>query len=232
MREVCPGGLHAVLRKGLRARLAWVLELLGRCDWADASQAVVALGELEILLAHLEAHRCCEDQVLRDAAIEDDGTSRAVAADHADQREACRVLAGDLARLRLAPPTTREMPALRLQHRLAVFLADYIEHMLCEDIELAALLRLHLGHEAWLRREVQSLADLPSGVRAQLMAWALPAASLREWRALERCLEAGCADGRQVFTPPPVTSHKAESPAGPGSRGGCRNVSYTPNCSW
>lgn len=223
MQAICPDGLHAVLRKGLRARLAAVLEALGRTDWNHAAQVSLVAGDLEVLLAHLEAHLGCEDLVLCEAALADEGVIRAVRADHAAQREACQVLAADIARLRLLPPIERDLPARRVQRRLAIFLAEYIEHMLCEEIELGALLRQTLSVAAWQAMELRSLACLPDTVCAQLQAWAMPVVTVQEWRALEAALETA---------PVRAPACTGTSPAGPETRTECRSLSYTPNCSW
>lgn len=185
--------LHPLLHRGLRARLGAVLELFGRTDWRDPAAGEDALAELGALLAQLDAHEESEDRVLH-VAMErcQAGASAATAEDHRGQAAARTALRGDAQHLRGLPPARRASAAARLERRLALYLADWIEHMLCEELESLPFLRARLGQAALTALERAALAALPGGLREQLVAWTLPTVTAEEGAWL-RQVSAACA---------------------------------------
>lgn len=198
--EIHRDGLYVLLHRGLRARLCGVLEELGRVDWSEPSQCERAVAGLLALLTQLDLHEVCEDRVLH-AAMEacQSGSSAATAGDHASQADARQALRAEAERLRAMPLARRASAGGRLERRLALYLADFLEHMLCEELENAPFLRARLGGSALAELERESLQLLSADMWGQLLAWTLPAIAANERAWLQRIAIDHCC-GEPVFS--------------------------------
>lgn len=177
--EACPPrlDLYGPLHKGLRACLCAALLRVAQTDGSDLSALALTLAEVEALLQLCRAHLEHEEAVLH-PAIEArlPGGARRSAEEHQVHRRSFEALRAQLQAVREAGAPAACASALRQLHaRLALFVAENLEHMhieetvnqpalwaTCDDAELQAL------HERLLA------APDPDALR-RLLYWMLPA---------------------------------------------------------
>jgi quercetin dioxygenase-like cupin family protein len=174
--------LYSAIHKALRLAMADTLSRLGRLDTDDAAECSDVLAQLDALLDACRSHVAKENQYVH-TAIEArrPGASQRVAGEHVEHLDAIAALQAETAALRALPGAPA---ALRLYRRLALFVADNLEHMHLEETQHNALLWAAYSDAELLEIHQRILAAIEPAEMAQVLRWMVPAASPAERAAM------------------------------------------------
>ena len=168
--------LYADIHKALRAWMGHVLTRLGQADAQDAADCAEAVAEMNQLLEVMQMHLETENAIVHPAIeARRPGTIQGIMDDHASHEASIRRLRELGVSLRGAAQEERDMVALYLYRALALFVAENLEHMQCEEIRNNQLL--------WSAYSDAELLEIHNAIiqkhspqdMAQVLHWMLPA---------------------------------------------------------
>jgi hypothetical protein len=173
--------LYATIHKALRHFMSDTLFQLGRLDVLDAQDMAATLGQLDALLAMCEGHVRHENEFIH-PAIEAHlpRGSAEVAAEHDEHVQAIASLRDEAQALRQASPQQRAALALDLYRRLALFVAENLQHMHVEETAHNAILWAHHSDAELATLHGRLLASLPTEQLMDSMRRIVPALNPRE----------------------------------------------------
>lgn len=190
--------LYGSIHKALRACMNDTLGLIGRMDPQDDTDRKQALAQLRELLVAFGGHLHHENDFVHPAMeARRPGSAAAIAADHVEHEEALALLAelGDA--LERAGAADREAAAAALYRRLALFVADNLQHMHIEETEHNALLWAHYSDAELEEIHQRLVAAVPPEKMRIYLRWMLPALSHAERVAMLAGMRQGAP--REVF---------------------------------
>jgi len=190
--------LYAGVHKGLRSFMAEALVAAGRMDAYDPAEVIGTLAQIRELLALCRAHLHAENQFLHPAMeVRRPGSARETAKEHEYHALAIEALETDALAVERAQPGPRAEAARRLYRRLAVFVAENLEHM--DDEETANNAVLWATHTDEELAEIQQaiVASLQPEKMAAFIRWMVPAMSPAERAGLLGGIQLGAP--RAVF---------------------------------
>ncbi len=184
--------LYAAVHKGLRLFMTDTLARVGRLDVGDDDEIKATLGQLDTLLSICRSHLGHENEFVH-TAIEarQPGGSMRIEGEHEEHLSAIAALASDAAALRALPTAAA---AQRLYRRLAIFVAENLQHMDVEETaHNAALWSAYTDLELMAIHE-RLLASIEPAEMATSLRWMVPAMSPAE--------RAGMLGGMATQMPP------------------------------
>jgi Hemerythrin HHE cation binding domain len=170
--------LYAVIHKALRLALADSLTRLGSLDVADVPQRRDVIAQLHTLLDLCRSHVDKENRYVH-PAIEArcPGISAVVAGEHEQHLATIDALEADVVAFQCAPDAAA---AARLYRRLALFVAENLEHMETEETVHNAALWAAYSDEELLQVHHAILASIDADTMGQVLHWMLPAMNAEE----------------------------------------------------
>lgn len=165
--------LYAVIHKALRLAMGDTLARLGSLDVSDAGQRQEAIARLHALLDLCRSHLEKENQLVH-PVIEArcPGQSERIAAEHGEHEAAIDALEEGVVAFQCAPDAAS---AFRLYRRLAVFVAENLEHMEFEETAHNAALWAAYSDDELLQVHVAIVTSIPPADMAQVLHYMLPA---------------------------------------------------------
>lgn len=190
--------IYAGVHKGLRSFMADTLVAAGRMDAYDPAEVIGTLAQIRELLALCRAHLHTEDQFLHPAMEgRRPGSARETAKEHEDHVLAIEAIEADALAVERAQPGPRAEAARRLYHRLAMFVAENLEHMHAEETANNAVLWATYTDEELAEIQHAIVASLHPGKMAAFIRWMVPAMSPAERAGLLGGIQLGAP--REVF---------------------------------
>ena len=190
--------MYANIHRALRMAMQQTLTGLGAMDPADrddvAKNAAAVTDLLELLAIHLDD----ENRFVHSAlAARRPGSEQQTAADHVDHLNAIGALREQLEAARRPDGTMTPADALAFYRRLALFVAENLEHMHYEETHNQAALWAVYSDEELIAIEQAIVASLPPAVMGRMLHWLLPANPHAERVAMLAGMKAGAP--RPVF---------------------------------
>lgn len=172
---------YGLVHKGLRTFMMQVLHLAGRTDWQDGDDCAKTLAEIRTLAQTCRSHLQHENHFIH-AAMEarQPGSSRHAERDHVEHEQAISRLLADCDVVAEARPLDRSGLGARLYDRLALFIADNLEHMAMEEVDHNAVLWAHYSDAEIIAIEQALVASIPPEKAMQFLRWMMVAASPAE----------------------------------------------------
>ena len=170
--------IYIAIHKGLRAWMSDTLIRLGRTDWADPAHTQESLDALQALLEACSSHLGHEDAFVH-AAMEArrPGSAVTTAADHREHEHAIASLRDDAISITRMPREQRAAAGESLYRRVGLFVAENLEHMVCEEVDNIAVLWSAYTDEEIIQIEQALVATIPAEKKGPMMRWMLPALS-------------------------------------------------------
>lgn len=184
--------LYADIHKALRAWMGHVLTRLGQADTQEPADCADAVSELNQLLEVMQMHLETENAIVHPAIeARRPGTIQGIMDDHASHEASIRRLRELGVSLLGAAQEERDMVALYLYRALALFVAENLEHMQCEEIRNNQLL--------WSASSDAELLEIHNAIilkhapqdMARILYWMLPAITPASRVAMLRGMRAG-----------------------------------------
>lgn len=177
--------IYQGIHKGLRAWMTEVLLKAGRVDYTDADEVGELSAGVRALLHVMRHHLEMENQFVHPAmerAIP--GSTQTIATEHVHHERVIALIESDLRGLEQAQSLARAAAAQRLYRRLALFLAENLEHMNTEETEHNAVL--------WATHTDAEIAEIEQTIIAshsqqdmvEVLRWMVPAMSAPERAAM------------------------------------------------
>jgi len=199
--ETVPAGrfdIYAGVHKGLRRFMGDTLVAVGRMDVHDAGELAATVAQVRGLLEFCLEHLHAENQFLHPAMeARRPGAACTTAKDHDDHLQVIERLEFDLRTVERATPDVGAGAASRLYRRLAVFVAENLEHMQVEETENNAVLWETHTDEELVEIHHAIVASVNSATMAAFLRWAVPALTPAERAALFTGMQGGAP--REVF---------------------------------
>jgi hypothetical protein len=168
--------LYQGIHKGLRLCMTRALTELGCMDPADDADVARTLERMSDMLTlfalHLEDENRFVHPVLHARAP---GSADRTAGDHVGHEEAIATLRDTTEDLRSATGPARAAAARGLYRRLALFVAENLEHMHFEETHNMAVLWSTCSDEELMAIEHAIVASIPPALMARCLHWMLPA---------------------------------------------------------
>jgi len=189
--------LYRPIHKALRAFLSDTLVAVGRMDTNDDGDVAVTLDQIRSLLAILKIHLEDENRFVH-AAMEArrPGSTAHTAHDHVEHECALAVLATMVDAVARAGSAERPALALDLYARLAVFVAENLEHMHVEERDNMAVL--------WAEYTDRELAEIERAIVAAVPPAAMATAARWFMAGLNHAERVGWLQGIRHGAPPAV----------------------------
>lgn len=177
--------IYVGVHKGLRAFMSDVLTTAGRMDAHDPAEVAAAMAQVRGLLDACRLHLHKENQFLHPAMeARRPGSACPTADDHVHHEEAIEKLAADVLAVERSAGEARAAAALRLYHRLALFVAENYQHMRIEETENNAVLWAAYTNEELAEIQHALVASIPPQWLAIFLRWMVPAMAPAERAAL------------------------------------------------
>ncbi len=168
--------LYAEIHKALRAWMSHVLLRLGQMDTRDEEESAAVVGELEHLLAAMQAHLTTENTHVHPAIeARRPGALAQIEQDHRAHEKSIANLSRLAQAMLAANAKARESAALFLYRAFALFLAENLEHMQVEETLNNQLLWSAYDDSELLAIHQGILASTPPEKMAAIASWMIPA---------------------------------------------------------
>jgi len=183
---------YAGVHKGLRNFMADTLAAVGRADAADARDVEAALAQLAGLLEMCTSHLEKENQFVHPAMeARAPGSSARTAEDHVAHEAAIDELTAAAAAVGRSAGEARVAALRALYARLALFVAENLEHMHVEETANNAVLWAHYADDELAAIEHALVASIPPDKMASFLRWMIPALNHAERVTLLRGIAQG-----------------------------------------
>jgi hypothetical protein len=168
--------LYQGIHKALRLCMTRTLTDLGCMDPADDADVACALERTHDMLAlcalHIEDENRFIHPVLQARAP---GSAERTAGDHVGHEQAIAALHACAGALRNAAGPARAAAARQLYRRMALFVAENLEHMHFEETHNMAVLWSTCSDDELMAIEHAIVASIPPALMARCLHWMLPA---------------------------------------------------------
>ena len=174
--EIAPAAqrfeLYRPIHKALRAFMSDTLVAVGRMDTQDDGDVAVTLEQARSLLAVLTIHLDDENRFVH-AAMEArrPGSAAHTAHDHVEHECALAELTNMIDGVARTAGTERATLVLSLYRRLALFVAENLEHMEVEERDNMAVLWAEYTDEELARIEAAIVASVPPAAMSIAARW-------------------------------------------------------------
>lgn len=173
--------IYGLVHKGLRAFMAQTLYRAGRTDWQDGDDSTQTLNELRALVHTCRSHLQHENQFLHTAMeARQPGSSRQANHDHDEHEQAISGLLIDCDAVEHSHGLQRAQRGERLYQRLALFIAENLEHMAMEEVDHNAVLWAHYQDQEIIAIEQALVASIAPEKSMAFLRWMLQAATPAE----------------------------------------------------
>lgn len=173
--------IYGLVHKGLRAFMSQTLVQLGRTDWQDGDDCAKALTEVRALAQTCRSHLQHENHFIHTAMeARQSGASRHGSLDHHEHEQAISGLLADCDGIERSHGYGRAELGSRLYQRLAMFVAENLEHMAMEEIDHNAVLWAHYSDHEIVAIEQALVASIEPEKAMGFLRWMLQAASPAE----------------------------------------------------
>jgi hypothetical protein len=173
--------LYQGIHKALRLLYADTLTQLGSVDADDDGALAMVLAQCGDLLALLALHYDDEDRFVHPALERaQPGCTGRIEAEHVRHRDALDALRERVEVVRVSHGATRAAALARLYGALALVMAEDLEHMHFEDIELNAVLWRHYSDADLAAIHDALVASIPPQMMLLALRWMLPALNAAE----------------------------------------------------
>jgi hypothetical protein len=168
--------MYRPIHKALRAFMSDTLVAVGRMDANDEAEVAVTLDQARTLLQVLTIHLEDENRFVH-AAMEArrPGSAAHTAHDHVEHERALAELARSIDFIAASPPATRAALVSNLYGRLALFVAENLEHMNVEERDNMAVLWAEYSDEELAAIEASIVASVPPAMMAVATRWMMSA---------------------------------------------------------
>lgn len=174
---------YRAIHKAYRAYMGDTLVRLGRIDLDDPQDSAGAIAQVRELLASMLSHLRHEDEYLHPLLIASGVIPESVP-DHADHVLEMAQIEALAAAVVGAPRADRDALALQLYHKLSIFMAENLEHMLGEERNNNRFLWAAYSDELIGRVHDALVASIPPQELMSTMTWMLPALTPSELAGL------------------------------------------------
>ena len=182
------GGVH----KGLRSFMADTLVAVGRMDANDPADVAGTLAQVRGLLEFCREHLHAENQFLHPAMeARRPGSACDTAKDHDGHLDGFEQLETDVLAIERAKNGAGADAALRLYRRLALFVAENLEHMHVEETANNAVLWATHNDEELVEIHQAIVASVSPAMMAVFLRWAVPAMTPAERAGLFTGIQSG-----------------------------------------
>jgi hypothetical protein len=173
--------IYGAVHKGLRTFMSDTLQRCGRTDWQDTSDCAQTLAQLRMLMEVCHSHLQHEDAFIHTAMeTRRPGSSNTTFTDHHEHVLAIKSLLADCEELEKSLPFLRDMLGGALYRRLALFVAENLEHMAVEETDNNAVLWACYSDAKILAIEHALVAAVPPEKMTTFLRWMLPSVSAGE----------------------------------------------------
>lgn len=167
--------IYRLVHKGLRAFMCDTLCKTGKLDIHDEGEVREVVSQLDTLLQICRSHLHHENQYLHPAMESRAANSSAQTAhDHDLHEQAIKLLENSLLNFQQCPVNQRSQNALALYRRLAIFVAENLEHMQVEESYNTRILWQHFTDEELQGIEQELVSSLPEEESRIFWRWMLP----------------------------------------------------------
>ena len=178
---------YLVIHKGLRALMTDTLQRVGRMDPWDDEDTGQVLAQLREFVSLAQAHLHHEDLFVHPAMeARAPGSTRSADAGHQSHREALAGLLEGCAGVERSTGDARTAEALALYRRLALFIAEDLQHMHVEETENNAVLWATYSDEEIHGIVDRLVASMPPETNAKMARWMVASSSPGERATLLR----------------------------------------------
>lgn len=184
--------IYRPIHKALRACLCDTLTRVGQMDSGDAGEVSAVMAQVRAMAAFCESHVAHENEFVHtamEARFPD--SSKTIAAEHEQHRQACRKIAALATDIEQARAGERPAVAAKLYQYIALFLAENLEHMHAEETENNTLLWATHSDAELVAIEQAIVASLTPEEKSMSMRWMLPALNPAERIALLEGVRSG-----------------------------------------
>lgn len=172
---------YALVHKGLRAFMMHTLQKVGTADWQDGDACADVLTTVRSLAETCRGHLQHENQFIHKAMeARQPGSSRHGELDHHEHELAITGLLADCDRIERSGSRDRDALGALLYDRLALFIAENLEHMAMEEVDHNAVLWAHYSDSEILAIEQALVASIAPEKAMHVLRWMLTAATPAE----------------------------------------------------
>jgi len=170
--------IYQPIHKALRAFMGDTLVAVGRMDTNDDSEVAATLTQARSLLEVLALHLEDENRFVHTAMeARREGSASRTASDHIEHEHALAELEGLIDAVQETGSTGRPAAASELYRRLALFVAENLEHMSIEERDNAAVLWAEYSDSELAEIEASIIASVPPALMAVATRWMMLALS-------------------------------------------------------
>jgi hemerythrin-like domain-containing protein len=173
--------LYGPIHKALRAFMSHTLVAVGRLDTNDDAEVAVTLEQVRSLLEVLALHLEKENRFVHPALeARRPGSSGPTAHDHVEHEQAFEELGSMVEAVYRRATADRALAVSRLYQRLALFVADNLEHMDVEERDNAAVLWAEYSDKELGEIEAAIVGSVNPTTMAVVTSWMMKALSHAE----------------------------------------------------
>jgi hemerythrin-like domain-containing protein len=184
--------LYRPIHQALRAEMTRILTRLGALDIGNPGECRQVLGSATRLLALIDSHLHHEEAFVHPALhAADPGCVADTEAEHARHRATMQALNAAMDQLLAQPSDER---AAQVYRAFALFVAENLEHMHEEEVQVNALLWAHYSDAELVSIHDQLIASIPPAELFEILVFMLP--------ALNPMQRAGMLAGMRASAPP------------------------------
>ncbi|HEX4912266.1 MAG TPA: hypothetical protein VFV64_16015 [Permianibacter sp.] len=172
---------YALVHKGLRAFMMHTLSKAGTADWQDGDDCANVLMTVRHLADTCRSHLQHENQFIHKAMeARQPGSARHGELDHHEHEQAINGLLADCDRIERSTSSERNQLGAMLYDRLALFIAENLEHMAMEEVDHNAVLWRHYSDAEIHAIEQALVASIAPEKAMHFLRWMLTAATPAE----------------------------------------------------
>jgi Hemerythrin HHE cation binding domain len=173
--------MYVPIHKALRAFMSDTLTAVGRLDAADDDDVTVAIEQARSLLATMTLHLESENRFVHPAMeARRPGSTAETTHDHVEHQCALAELGALIEAVAHGAGARRETAVAALYARLALFVAENLEHMNAEETANMAVLWAAYTDEELAALDGQIVAHVPPPAKAVALRWMMVALSHAE----------------------------------------------------
>lgn len=172
---------YALVHKGLRAFMMHTLNKTGTADWQDGDDCANVLATVRSLAETCRSHLQHENDFIHTAMeARRPGSARHGQLDHHEHEQAISGLLADCDRIERSHAGERSRLGAMLYDRLALFIAENLEHMAMEEVDHNAVLWAHYSDAEIIAIEQALVASIAPEKAMHFLRWMLTAATPAE----------------------------------------------------
>jgi hemerythrin-like domain-containing protein len=168
--------MYVPIHKALRVFMADTLAAVGRLDATDDGDVAVTLDHVRGLLAALTLHLESENRFVHPAMeARRPGSTAATTHDHVEHQCALAELGALIEAVARQTPSERQTTVATLYARLALFVAENLEHMNVEERDNMPVLWAEYSDEELVAIDTQIVGHVPPAAKTVALRWMMVA---------------------------------------------------------